>query len=211
MNRTEEGAELIGSFHTRWLTLARRYGLSMISRMDEDLYQRAGLDVNLRLDAAVRPSEIGKLGDDMRTVLAKIARDARKINDPTRPWDDPTLKEYDGKSVAFALEQFYNVPRDGPIWKALRFLLVNDEVSPLEEMNFLELLCKVRGGQGKTLDGQTLEMGYWDELEIFRCADGCQKLADQMKTEIHGAAASRLVQRQVVREVEVGHAAPPAR
>ena len=76
LNRTEEGAELIGSFHTRWLTLARRYGLSMISRMDEDLYQRAGLDVNLRLDAAVRPSEICKLGDDMRTVLAKIARDA---------------------------------------------------------------------------------------------------------------------------------------
>src|SRR5215831_19144599 len=30
---TEEGAELIGSFHTTWLALAREYGLAMISRM----------------------------------------------------------------------------------------------------------------------------------------------------------------------------------
>src|SRR6185295_13622586 len=30
---TEEGAELIGSFHTTWLELAREYGLAMISRM----------------------------------------------------------------------------------------------------------------------------------------------------------------------------------
>ena len=46
-------------------------------------------------------------------------------------------------------------------------------------MNFLGLLCKVRGGQGETFRMQERShlMGYWDELEIFRCADGCQKLA----------------------------------
>ena len=31
----------------------------------------------------------------------------------------------------------------------LEFKLVNDEVAPLDEMNFLGLLCKVRGGQGE--------------------------------------------------------------
>jgi hypothetical protein len=35
-----------------------------------------------------------------------------------------------------------------------------------------------------TLDGETNLMGYWEELEIFRCADGCQKLADEMLTEV---------------------------
>lgn len=181
---TEEGAELIGSFHTRWLTLARSYGLSMISRMDDRLYARAGLDVNLKLDAPVPPSAIRKLGGDMGTVLAQIARDASQITDPTRPWDNPTLKAYDAMSVASALEKIYHVPRGGTLWKGLQFLLVNNEVAPLEAMNFLGLLCKVRGGQGRTLDGQSLQTGYWDELEIFRCADGCQKLADKMKTEI---------------------------
>lgn len=45
---TEEGAELIGSFHTRWLELAREFGLAMISRMDPELYERAGLTCNSR-------------------------------------------------------------------------------------------------------------------------------------------------------------------
>ena len=27
-------------------------------------------------------------------------------------------------------------------------------------------------------------MGYWDELEIFRCADGCQTLAKKIAEEI---------------------------
>ncbi len=31
----------------------------------------------------------------------------------------------------------------------IEFKLVNDEVAPLDEMNFLGLLCKVRGGQGE--------------------------------------------------------------
>ena len=50
---TEEGAELIGSFHTKWLELAREFGLAMISRMDPDHYERAGLDVQLILQQAV--------------------------------------------------------------------------------------------------------------------------------------------------------------
>ena len=31
----------------------------------------------------------------------------------------------------------------------IEFKLVNDEVAPLDEMNFLGLLCKVRAGQGE--------------------------------------------------------------
>ena len=75
-------------------------------------------------------------------------------------------------------------------------LLVNDEVAPLEEMNFLSLLCKVKGGQSvqfKDDETQAYLTGYWTELEIFRCADGCQKLADKMATEIkdtYGAKVS---------------------
>ena len=36
---------------------------------------------------------------------------------------------------------------DEPLWKMIEFKLVNDEVAPLDKMNFLGLLCKVRAGQ----------------------------------------------------------------
>jgi len=60
----------------------------------------------------------------------------------------------------------------------LELLLVNDNVAQLDQMNFLGLLCLVRGGQTEraTIAPNPL-MGYWNELEIYRCGDGCQRLA----------------------------------
>ncbi len=95
-------------------------------------------------------------------------------------------------SVQDALPKFCPIAKrtkgnkDEQLWKMIEFKLVNDEVAPLDQMNFLGLLCKVRGGQGKRFGaGLTpILMGYWDELEIFRCADGCQELAKRMTTEI---------------------------
>ena len=61
----EEGAELIGSFHTAWLKLAQRYGIAMINRMGDLEYERERLNLKLRLDntkdltwaALCRPSD----------------------------------------------------------------------------------------------------------------------------------------------------------
>jgi monoamine oxidase len=186
---TEEGAELIGSFHTRWLALAQEYGLAVISRMDEILYQRAGLNVKLTLDKPLSMAEIINLGKRMdEAVLRPIARLASKIQfDPSRPWlQEQALKEYD-ISVADALAKYYKVDKktDGRLWKAIEFLLVNNEVAPLGEMNFLGLLCKVKGAQTvRFSEDDSYLMNYWDELEIFRCADGCQTLAKKIANEI---------------------------
>jgi len=190
---TEEGAELIGSFHTTWLELAREYSLALISRMEPNLYERAGLRVKLRLDSNstrdLPTAEINELGKGMDKVLEGIALDASQIRDPSRPWLEPGLKDYDNTSVAYALEYRYKVKRDSPLWKALQFKLVNDEVAPLDEMNFLGLLCKVKAGQSvrfsdDDLQGKARRMRYWNELEIFRCADGCQTLAKKIAEEI---------------------------
>ena len=84
---TEEGAELIGSFHTTWLGLARRYGLGVVSRMESDLYQRAGLDVKLTLDQPLSMSEFEKLSAAMeKRILRPLALLAMSIRDPSRPW-----------------------------------------------------------------------------------------------------------------------------
>ena len=186
---TEEGAELIGSFHTTWLALAREYGLAVISRMDQDLhYQRAGLSAKLTLDKPLCMNEIIELEKAMNTrVLKPIADYARQIADPSQPWkQETTLKAYD-ISVADALVKYCKVDKhkDERLWKRIEHLLVNNEVAPLEEMNFLGLLCKVKGGQGPRFGSDpTNLMGYWEELEIFRCADGCQTLARKIAEEI---------------------------
>ena len=52
-------------------------------------------------------------------------------------------------SVAAALKYVTRSARDERLWKMFEFKLVNDEVAPLDQMNFLGLLCKVKGGQGE--------------------------------------------------------------
>ena len=192
---TEEGAELIGSFHTTWLELAREYGLAMISRMSPELYDQERLALRLRLGGRdISMYEFFKLEKAMRTrVLEPIARDASQIVDPSQPWLQSTLRDDDFQTVASALTSHYGVSPTEPLWKLLEFKLVNDEVAPLDKMNFLGLLCKVRAGQGIFFrfedpkdpeDQKKSLMRYWDELEIFRCADGCQTLAKKIAEEI---------------------------
>ena len=67
-----------------------------------------------------------------------IALIARQIQDPSRPWlPEQVRKAYD-ISVADALAKYCQADKniDGRLWKAIEFLLVNNEVAPLEEMNF---------------------------------------------------------------------------
>lgn len=211
---TELGAELIGSFHTRWLRLAREYGLAMISRMDPELYERAGLNLKLRLNweptRDMSMGEIKTIGDEMDKVLQAIALDASKITHQSQPWKetDTVLRGYDNWSVAYALETRYKVKRDGPLWKALQFKLVNDEVAPLDEMNFLGLLCKVRGGQDMKFSnddpaGYACRMRYWNELEIFRCADGCQTLAEKIAKDIENNYGAWLRPNRAVTSIDI--------
>ena len=94
---TEEGAELIGSFHTRWLELAREFGLAMISRMDPELYERAGLDVQLTLHKPLSRAEFKDLTKQMGArVLTPLAlKAAAEINHQARPWLQNELQKYD--------------------------------------------------------------------------------------------------------------------
>jgi monoamine oxidase len=190
----EEGAELIGSFHTTWLELARKYGLAMISRMSPELYVQEQLAPRLRLGGKdISTDEFFKLEKEMRKrVLLPMAYDASQIKHPSEPWRD-NLRTEDNTRVSDALKNRYGVNPSELLWKMLEFKLVNDEVASLDKMNFLGLLCKVRAGQGIFFafedpkdpeDQKKSLMRYWDELEIFRCADGCQTLAKKIANEI---------------------------
>lgn len=200
----EVGAELIGSIHTTWCELAIEYGLALISRMDEELYGGQRLNVKLTLDKPLSMDEIGALGDEMeRRVLRPMAELAsRRIGDETRPWNDPSLQQYDQMSVARALDTLFGVKPTERLWKALEFLLVNNNVARLEELNFLGLLCLVKGGQSDRNIWDPL-MGYWQELEIYRCADGCQTLALKMADELEARPGCEVRRRQAVTRIDL--------
>ena len=203
---TEIGSELIGAFHTTWLALALHYGISVVSRMDEDLYQREGLSSRLTLDRPLSMYEIVKLGERMKErVLEPIAGLAVQILDPVKPWEQRiALKDFD-ISVADALGKYCGVDKqkDKQLWMMVEHLMVNDEVALLEDMSFLGLLCKVKAGQGLRFAAEPEKrhnpLGYWEELEIFRCADGCQamaaKLAEEIQTEEKPAKKPKAVVR----------------
>lgn len=220
---TEAGAELVGSIHTRWRELAIEYGLALISRMNEDLYRGQSLNMKLTLDKPLSMDEIRALGKEMKArVLLPIARLASTIDDASQPWLQPTtarkttlkdLHDFDAMSVADALIKRYAVVRGSRLWMAMEMLLVNNNVKPLDSLNFLGLLCLVKGGQSGTIDTEPEGklMGYWDELEIYRCADGCQKLAIEIAKDIQINHRCRVLLRHAVTQIslEMGAAKKP--
>lgn len=199
---TEAGAELVGSIHTRWCQLAIEYGLTLISRMDGDLYRGQGLDQKLTLDKPLSNDEIKALGIEMEDrVLRPIAQLASNIGDPSQPWLDHGLRKYDNTSVADELANRYGVKRTERLWKAMEMLLVNNNVARLEELNFLGLLCLVKGGQPAPIWDPL--MGYWNELEIYRCADGCQQLAIKIAKEIQTRYRGKVLRRRAITHIDL--------
>jgi monoamine oxidase len=226
---TEEGAELIGSFHRTWLALAKHYGLSVISRMDDNLYERARLAVKLTLDKALSMDEIVKLNKKVETrVLKRIAELAQDVTFPHAPWvQEQALTKYD-ISVAEALAKYCQVSKvqEPQLWMMIEHLLVNNELSALEDMSFLGLLCKVKAAQDVPFSNDALPcekksapeclrfrnsspgddarlMRYWNELEVFRCADGCQALAKAMAAEIVSRYKATLHLKRVVTNIAI--------
>ncbi len=209
---TEVGAELVGSIHTRWCALAKEYGLSLISRMDEHLYRGQQLRTRVILDRLLTPDDIDQLGKQMDVVLRRMAEFARaKIQSgkESQPWSQQDLVAYDQMSVAEALEKWFGVGKTGPLRQMMELFLVNNNVARLERMNFLALLCLIRGGQTERRAGKPVTiapdplMGYWDELEIYRCGEGCQRLALAIAAEVHARKGCRVIREMGVRRIDL--------
>lgn len=197
----EYGAELVGANHPMWLSLARRYGLGLIGRSDAVLHGKAGLQARLELDRLLTLDEQLALAEEMkRRVFVPLGKLASKIIDPAQPWLQPTLKTFDAISVAAFLKSL-GIAAGSRLHLSIRQLLVNNNVAPLEQLNLLGLMCLVKGGQFGPQDTQL--MGYWEELEIFRAADGCQALARAMAQEFAAAWRGRFKMRSVVTRIDL--------
>jgi monoamine oxidase/V8-like Glu-specific endopeptidase len=200
----EAGAELLGTFHKRWKRLAHEYGLGWITRTGDQDYANMGLALKLTLDKPLTAREAQDLAEEMRKrVLVPISMLARQVSDAARPWLQSSLQKYDQMSVASALTKLFGVDKakDRRLWMAVEHLLVNDNGSTLEAMNLLGLLCLVKGGQLGAHDDPP--MGYWDELELYRCADGAQSLALNMAAEAKKRWGATVMRQTVVSHIDL--------
>jgi len=210
---TEAGAELIGSIHTRWCALAKEFGISLISRMDGDWYRGQQLQQRMILDRLLTPEEIADIEkqkvDRVLRPMAEFARHSIASGKESEPWNQPGLVTLDRTSVADALEKRFGVSRTERLWQAMELFLVNNNVARLEHMSFLALLCLVRGGQTERRAGKPVTialdplMGYWDELEIYRCGDGCQRLAQAIGADVQAREGCRVIRNMGVRRIDL--------
>jgi monoamine oxidase len=200
----EFGAELIGAIHPTWLDLAREYKLGLIGRSDVAHHAKTGLESRLTLDRPLTLREQIAVAEELtRWVLHPIGQWAKRINDPMRPWLQPSLKKFDSLSVADFLEGTLKITRGSRLWLAMELLLVNDDVAPLDELNLLGLMCLVKGGQFGAADKAL--MGYWTELEVFRSSEGCQSLALALAHEFETKLQGRLRRRRIVVAIDLTH------
>jgi monoamine oxidase len=210
---TEAGAELVGSIHTRWCALAKEYGISLISRMDGGLYRGQQLSQRVILDRLLTPDEVKDIEEQLEArvlrPMAEFARATIPAGAEGAPWTQPALAPLDHESVADALRNRFKVKPTERLWPMIELLLVNDNVARLDRMNFLALLCLIRGGQTERRNKKPVTiaddplMGYWHELEIYRCGDGCQSLALAIADEIRARKGCGVVRNMGVRRIDL--------
>ena len=205
----ETGAELIGSVHPMWITLARRFGLGMVVLTGEDQYAAMDLELPLRMGGKPVP-EPEKLYKQMAFVLRKISDDAKAIIDPAAPWTTPGAAALDAKSVGEKIAGFVRLLPSGTrhplLIQALELQLGNDNVIPTKEQSYLGLLSLVSAGRFGPRDASL--SGYWEHNEDFRCAEGNESLVGMM------LEYKKRMQVQVnspVTKIEISESAPHVR
>jgi monoamine oxidase len=205
----ETGAELIGSVHPMWITLARQFGLGMVVLTGEDQYAAMGLETPLRIGGKPVPDP-EKLYKQMAFVLRNISDDAKAITNPAEPWTTPGAAALDAKSVADKIAGFVRMLptriRHPMLVEALELQLGNDNVIPTKEQSYLGLLSLVSGG--KFGSGDVSLSGYWEHNEDFRCAEGNISLAGMM---LEYGKRIQLRTDSPVTKIEISESAPHVR
>jgi len=210
---TEFGAELVGANHPTWIKLARDLGVGLITRTGEGHYKLLKLKVKLRFDGSagkdLSDTEAQTLEEGMRAAFKEIGKDAKMINDASRPWKQPDLEKFDKVSVQ---EKLGTLKLTKLVYRGIQMQLENNMVSSIESINYLALLCLVRAGRFGSEKDDPNYLGFWQQTEAFRCADGCQTLVKKMVERLTDPKSKykfTLLTNTHVRKIETDSATAP--
>lgn len=165
----EGGAELIGSNHPHWLAYAKRYGLTFL-----DVSEEAELEQPLVLGGRTITGKAAReLWEKLKGACSGMNELASGI-DAASPWDSPNSADLDSRSLRSWIERASD---DDLVRRALEANLGGDNGVWTGDMSLLAMLCQVKGGGLQ---------GFWDESEVYRCAQGNQALAYHLAAELEG-------------------------
>lgn len=174
---TEAGGELIGYAHPTWLTLARRFNLSLVVWTSDGDFDALRLDTPTYIGGRLlSASHMQTIYDEMNAVFAKMARDAQLIKDPNQPW----IGDHAGGFDQCPLSKWIDEHSSSPLMrKALEIQFANTNGAPSTQQSYLANLALVAGAarHGKPDDFFTMS-------ENVRCAEGNAALATALAGDI---------------------------
>ena len=174
----EAGAEYIGLNHQRWLGLARHFGLSLKDVREGDHEKALDLTTTIVIDGkSLDRSTIEEVEKKLDKIFARLSNQAKIITYPSQPWLEPkNIQALDEISVGQVLDTWEIDPL---VRRVFDISQENDMGASLYELSWLGYLCIIKGG---STNGDP--EGYWDLSAIFTCAEGNQKLAKCLASEI---------------------------
>jgi monoamine oxidase len=191
----EAGAELIGLNHSALLSLVREFGLGLTDLPTPDQDVALNLQPNIVLDGLpVGPEEAKQLEEEMNAVLMRISEEANKITYPSQPWfEPPDIQALDQISLG---DVFDDWGIQGRLRQLLDLTFENNNAAPVDKQSWLGILCLVKGG---SIGGDTKD--YWDVVELFRCANGNQAVAECMAERIQSSKRGRVYLSSPVKKI----------
>jgi monoamine oxidase len=176
----EFGAELIGANHLLWLFFARKFGLGINLMTTEEKFDWQGLKEPLYFgDRSILSDTWREIKSQMEKVIDKITQDANQIENPFEPWETPGADILDNISVSDMLDIYVKDLIDEPfqedILNYLKFEFENNNLTNPSEQSYLGLLSSIKGGGSDD---------YWEQTELFRCANGNASLAKAFQEKI---------------------------
>ena len=157
---TEAGAELIGSNHPCWVTLAERFGIEFLDVPDDE-----GLEAPIVLGGRrLSRTDSERLWTEMDVALSGMNAAAEHV-DADEPWCSENAAELDRQSVAQWIE---SRDLDPDLRRAIHAGTAANNGVPTERQSLLAMYAQVKGGG--------LER-YWSESEVYRAQGGNQSLA----------------------------------
>lgn len=169
----EAGGEFIGLNHPLWLFLANYFGLGLSSLSDEENLAGQGLETPMVLNGEkICSEEMEELEHELNDVLMKISEDANQLCCPDKPWMEcEEIQKLDCVSVKDKLDEWCVT---GKVRILIEALLENANLAPTCEQSYLGLLSEVKGFPN--FNAQL----FWDVVEVFRCSNGNQSLAEYL-------------------------------
>jgi monoamine oxidase len=178
----EAGGELIGMDHKVWLELALQFKLGLSVITDEDHFAGQWLDTPVELgNSRLKYGQIKSLYERMEPSLRSLSKYAvAHVRDAHKPWgmneaERKRMRALDEKSMADWIGN--HVPR-GRCREALELEFENTNGAEVRDQGLLFNLAMIKGGGG---------VDYWDQVEVYRCEDGNQALAESLREAIGNA------------------------